>query len=60
MQASAVLSVATHLENSDPWVKCKACAKACPNGAITVTRTEVDHTPIVSATWKEAIDAIKD
>ena len=41
-------------------VRCKACAKACPNGAITVTRTAVDHTPINSATWQDALDAIKD
>jgi 4Fe-4S ferredoxin len=41
-------------------VRCKACAKACPNGAITVKRTEIDHTPINSTTWKEALDAIKD
>ena len=41
-------------------VSCKACANACPNDAITVVRTEVDHTPINSATWKEALDAIKD
>ncbi|WP_296890732.1 tungsten-dependent formylmethanofuran dehydrogenase subunit FwdF [uncultured Methanobrevibacter sp.] len=40
--------------------KCKACAKACPNGAITVKRTEVDHTPTNSATWTDALNAIKD
>ena len=28
--------------------------------AITVTRTAIDHTPISSTTWKEALDAIKD
>lgn len=40
-------------------IRCKACAKACPNGAITVTRTEIDHTPIKSVTWLDAFDAIK-
>ena len=48
------------IANGDYCVKCKACAKACPNGAITVKRTEIDHTPISSTTWKEALDAIKD
>ena len=48
------------IANNDYCVKCKACAKACPNGAITVKRTEIDHTPISSTTWKEALDAIKD
>ena len=45
---------------NDYCVRCKACAKACPNGAITVKRTEIDHTPISSTTWKDALDAIKD
>ena len=31
-----------------------------PSGAITVERTAVDHTPTNSATWNEALDAIKD
>ena len=48
------------IANNDYCVKCKACAKACPNGAITVKRTEIDHTPISSTTWKDALDAIKD
>ena len=45
--------------NPDYCISCKACAQACPNEAITVTRTAIDHTPTNSATWNEALDAIK-
>nr|WP_231475910.1 4Fe-4S binding protein [Methanobrevibacter oralis] len=48
------------ITNDEYCIRCKACSNACPNGAITVTRTEIDHTPINSTTWKEALDAIKD
>ena len=40
-------------------IRCGACAKSCPNGAITVTRTAVNNTPTKSATWIEALDALK-
>ena len=58
--------------NQDNCLGCGICVIACPvnaaispenaggNGAITVKRTEIDHTPISSTTWKEALDAIKD
>ena len=36
-----------------------ACTKACPNGALTVKITESEHTSTNSATWTEALDAIK-
>ncbi len=40
-------------------ISCGACAQSCPNGAITVTRSEVNMTPTKSATWIDAINAIK-
>lgn len=45
--------------NEDYCIKCGACARSCPNGAIMVKRTGINNSPVKSATWIDAINALK-
>lgn len=47
------------VKEDDYCIRCGACAKGCPNGAITVKRTEIEHTATNSATWIDALEALK-
>ncbi|MBO5966213.1 MAG: 4Fe-4S binding protein, partial [Methanobrevibacter sp.] len=47
------------VKEEDYCIHCGACAKACPNGALTVTRTDIDYTPTSSKSWIAAFEALK-